>query len=71
MDKKKTSYELIFKKKFNVKVLRTFGELASIKRVTSVQSKIKDKGEMAMILGYDNNYPYGTYRFMKIHNYEV
>ena len=46
--------------------LRRFGEMAVVKTAPTIQSKLKNKGTVAIFVGYCENHASGTYRFYNL-----
>ena len=60
------SYELIFKKKPKVwSELHGFGEICIYSKLLKTSSKINNKGELSMMVGFSYNHPNLTFRLFK------
>ena len=63
---KHCNYELLYKRKPKVwRELHGFGEICICSNLSTMSSKIKNKGELAMMVGFSYNHPSLTYRLFK------
>ena len=46
--------------------LRTFGELGIVKKTTKIQSKLVNKGDLCIFVGYPTNHASDTYRMLNL-----
>ena len=51
--------------------LRTFGELGIVKTASKTQSKIVNRGEACIFVGYPSNHPSSTYRMLNLRTHKV
>ena len=51
--------------------LRTFGELGIVKTASKTQSKIVNRGEACIFVGYPSNHPTNTYRMLNLRTHKV
>jgi hypothetical protein len=49
-----------------IRNLREFGELAVVTVATKIKGKLENRGVLAMFVGYCNNHPSDTYRFINL-----
>ena len=53
------------------KNLRTFGEIGIIYDTNKIKSKLKDRGNPAMFIGYSNDHTSNVYKFLAENNYMI
>ena len=52
--------------------LRTFGEIAVVSENTAgFKDKLEDRGRVCMMVGYSDNHPSGTYRFVNLNTNKI
>lgn len=57
----------LYGKQFNwIQSLRVFGEIAVVKNIEAHPRKLDNKGKIVMFLGYPDNHPSKTYRFLNL-----
>ena len=60
------SYELLFKKKPKLwNELHGFGEICVYSKLLNTSSKVNNKGELAMMVGFSHNHPNIAFRLFK------
>ena len=60
------NYELLFKRKPKVwRELHGFGEICVYSNLSKLSSKINNKGELSMMVGFSYNHPHLTFRLFK------